>query len=286
MTAGLPTAGAKLARDLVEAWATGDFEPVAGRIGWYRDPLTDGLTGSELAAHAQVWREVLDPGDWKVLDVAEGSTSVALTWSVEVTHRGRVLDAPPTGRSVTLTGTDVLTTAGSGTRVVRHVDLGALAHALGHDVVLRPEDTDAQRFGSASRIPVESGAEVGALALTWLGVRAESESDDVDRLSVEVFRALRASKGFLGAVTVDIGDRKFTLSAFDSLDSVRSVQNRAHRRAVRKFFSGRLCSEAVVTTWAPATSAWFRRCAGCDDLIPADADACECGRPAARSTLL
>lgn len=286
MTAGSATALGAIARDLVDAWGTGDLDRIAGRIGWYRDPLTDGVAGPDLAHHAQRWRDELDPGEWQVLDVAEGSSSVALTWSVEVTHRGRVLGAAPTGRTVTLTGTDVVTDDDAGVRVVRHIDLPAWADALGHEVVLRPRDTDAQRFGSASRIPVDSDAEVGALALTWLGVRAESEADDVDRLSVEVFRALRASKGFLGAVTVDIGDRKYTLSAFDSLDSVRSVQNRAHRRAVRKFFSGRLCSEAVVTTWAAASSARFRRCTGCDDLVPPDADTCECGRPAARSALL
>ncbi|MEQ3550190.1 nuclear transport factor 2 family protein [Pseudonocardia nematodicida] len=254
------------------AWSDGDPDAVAAACASFTDPDTGGpVSGTALAGHAAVFLARF-PGKFEF-----ERHGPVLTWRLTAAHRGAYLGIPATGGEIVVDGVDVLTPTAGGVVVRRSFDRLAVAEALGQSPRFVPADTQGETaFGVSSRTPGRPG-EPGALTLTWLEVRDDAESAEVDLLSVEIVKSLRASSGFLGAATLDIGSRKYTLSAFDRPESVRAVHARPHQRAMRKFFRGGLCTGAYTGVWAPVRESHYGRCPDCAAMTAAGT-ACDCGR--------
>ncbi|MGW5050515.1 ester cyclase [Actinokineospora sp. NPDC004072] len=252
------------------AWRTGDPDAAAA-VASFVDPDTDKpLSGHALAAHARGFMTRF-PGGFEFTRVAAGCAE----WTVTTAHRDAYLGIPGTGAEITFSGTDVLTEDAGELHVHRHFDRLAVAEALGYQGRFVPRSDGTREFGVSSRSPGSPGTP-GALALTWLSVRDGDEAADVDLLSVEVVKSMRAARGFLGVGTFDIGDRKYTLTAFDRPESVRSIHARAHQRAMRRFFRGGLCTGAYTSVWTLAKESHFARCADCGAMAAAGKP-CDCG---------
>ncbi|MGX7825650.1 nuclear transport factor 2 family protein [Actinokineospora sp. 24-640] len=252
------------------AWRDGDPDAAAAAVASFTDPDTDKpLSGHALAAHAREWLARF-PGTFEF--TVDGPV---VSWTLTAAHRDSYLGMPGTGAELVVTGVDVLTEREDGLHVRRGFDRLAVAEALGYTAKFVPREDGDREFGVSTRTPGRPGTP-GAITLTWLDVRDDDEGADVDLLSVEVVKALRASRGFLGAGTFDIGNRKYTLTAFDKPDSVRAVHARAHQRAMRRFFKGGLCTGAYTSVWTLARESHFARCGGCDTMTAAG-KTCDCG---------
>ncbi|MER6173264.1 ester cyclase [Streptosporangium sp. NPDC001681] len=278
----------QIAESHLKAWQSGDAEAVAASVDAFDDPDTAGpLSGDALAAHAG---EVLARfGNLRlhVEHLAVTEEFAMLSWTLEADHRAPYLAMPAVGRPIRVTGTDLLVRDGETVRVQRCFDRLAVAAALGFEARFVPEADEEREFGVSTRTTLGRTARPGALALTWLEVDDGAQAAEVDLLSVEVVKALRASKGFLGASTFDIGRRKFTLSAFDRPESVRAVHGRPHQRAMRRFFKGGLCTRALTSIWLPATVREYARCPDCETVFSTDEGAaCGCGWIPERESLL
>ncbi|WP_157251749.1 ester cyclase [Nonomuraea typhae] len=265
----------KIAEEHLDAWRREDPETVASVSG-YEDPGSGGvLCGPELAAYAAALMDSFKNLRFEVEAVTGDADAVTVSWTLTADHRAAYLGMPATGGTARVTGTDLVTAGG---HVRRTFDRLALAEALGYAARFVPEADDVREFGTSARTSSGRTDRPGAFSLTWLEIRDAAEAADVDLLSVEIVKSLRASRGFLGVTTVDVGNRKYTLSAFDTPESVRAVHARPHQRAMRRFFRSGLCTRVHTSIWLPAKSREYARCPGCASVVPVGTGtACGCG---------
>ncbi|ASO18756.1 SnoaL-like polyketide cyclase [Actinoalloteichus hoggarensis] len=273
----------ELVRGHLSAWQAGDAAAVAAAVASYSDPDTEGpLGGDALLAHAERVFARFAGLRIEVEHLVPAAEVVVVSWRLTADHRSAYLGMPATGGAVSVRGTDVVTASADGVQVVRTFDRLAVAEALGFEAAFTPGADGDREFGVSSRTPTGRTTPPGVLALTWLEIRDDAEAADVDLLSVEVVKSLRASQGFLGAATFDIGSRKYTLTAFDRPESVRSVHARPHQRAMRRFFKSGLCTRALTSIWAPTAIREYARCPECDAVVTMHgvedgAARCDCG---------
>ncbi|MBP2707923.1 ester cyclase [Microbispora sp. RL4-1S] len=269
----------KIAQHHLEAWCAGDADAVAAGIASYADPDTGGpLTGERLRAHAtSVLTRFRDLR--LTADVITGDAdAAAVSWTLRAGHREAYLGMPATGGAVEVRGTDLVTRDGDGVHVRRCYDRLEVAEALGYRARFFPEADGTREFGVSARVSTGRTERPGALALTWLEIRDDAEAADADLLSVEIVKSLAAARGFLGVSTFDLGDRKFTLTAFDRPESLRSVHARPHQRAVRRFFKGGLCTRVHTSVWLPSVIRDYARCPDCAAVVAVGTGAaCACG---------
>lgn len=264
----------------LRAWRTGDAATLSELVTSYADPDTDDpVWGSGLRDHLDAVFARFPTWDLTVDHLADAGPTAVITWSARLPHRASYLGIPATAGTASVRGCDVLTLDedGTGVRARRHFDRLELARSLDHRARFLPPESDGMEYGTSFRSAGRSGrAEV--LALTWLDVRDDAEGSDVTLLSTEVVKSLRASRGFLGASIVEVGDRRYTLSAFDSEAALRAVHARPHQRALRRFFRGGLCSGVYTSVWRLDRDSLYLRCPECESTLDAsDGAPCDCG---------
>ncbi|MFI7679282.1 ester cyclase [Actinophytocola sp. NPDC049390] len=261
------------------AWARRDPAAVAAVAAAYTDPdTTEPVSGDALVAHVTAVLAAFPAVELDFDSPAVAGSTAVLAWTLKAAHRGEWHGIPGTGAQAAVTGVDVLTLAGGEVTVRRHYDRLALAESLGYTPRFVPESDGVQDYGSSSRAGTGRTALPGAITLTWLDFRDDAEGAELDLLSVEVVKSLRASRGFLGMSTFEFGTRKYTLAAFDRPESVRAVHARPHQRAMRRFFKGGLCSGAYTSVWTLARHSVYLRCPDCGSMVDSTDDrACDCG---------
>jgi hypothetical protein len=269
----------KIADEHLAAWSAGDADAVAAGVAFYVDPDSGGvLAGDGLVAYAAEVLARFAGLRFLVDRVTGGEDAVTVSWTLRADHRGAYLGMPATGGTVAVSGTDLVTLGRDGAHVRRTYDRLTLAEALGYTARFVPAADETREYGLSARVATGRTERPGALVLTWLEIRDDAEAADVDLLSVEIVKSLRASRGFLGATTFDAGGRKFTLSTFDRPESLRAVHARPHQRAMRRFFKGGLCTRVHTSVWYPASARDYARCPNCATVVATDAGAaCACG---------
>ncbi|GAA3444546.1 ester cyclase [Planomonospora venezuelensis] len=269
----------KIAEEHLRAWSDGAPEAVAAAVASFSDPDSGGpVAATALAAYAAAVLGRFRNLRFEVERVVGDAGAAVASWTLTADHRDTYLGIPATGGAVTVRGTDLVTVDADGAHVRRGFDRLALAGALGYGARFVPESDGTREFGVSARAATGRTGRPGALVLTWLEVRDDAEAADVDLLSVEIVKSLRAARGFLGVTTFDIGDRKYTLSAFDRPESVRAVHARPHQRAVRRFFKSGLCTRVHTSVWRPVRARDYARCPDCAAVVATGADAaCPCG---------
>lgn len=274
-----------LARRWTEAWRAGDPAAVAAVVAAFTDPDTDGeVRGPDLAAHLDT--TLTRFGDL-VLDFAEpvvAGDTVVLNWKLTAAHRAAYLGVPAVGDPVSVDGVDILTAGAAGPTARRHFDRLALVESVGYTAHFVPARDEVREYGTSNRMSTGRPVNPGVLSLTWLDSRDLEEAAEVDLLGVEVIRSMAASRGFLGAGAFTIGTRKYTLAAFDRMESVRAVHARPHQRALRRFFRSGLCTGAYTSVWSLERDSLYIRCAGCGSMAAAGG-ACDCGDTTAADVL-
>ncbi|MDG4765627.1 ester cyclase [Solwaraspora sp. WMMD406] len=270
---------ARIARAHLDAWQSGDADAVAGSVDSYQDPDTaDAIAGADLARHATEFLHTFRNARFEVGHAVADETVAVLGWTMAAEHRAPYRGVPATNTSLSVSGVDTVTQVGETVRVARRFDRLAVLEALGYQGQALPVDESDRQFGTSSRTLSGRTARPGALVLTSLQVRDDAESAEVDLLVTPIVTALRASRGFLGMSTFDVGDRKFTVSTFDSPTSVRAVHARPHQRAVRRFFQGGLCLRSMTSVWEATSVHDFARCPRCGAVVAVHKEPlCECG---------
>lgn len=261
------------------AWRDRDPAAVAAAAATLLDPDTPEPVGGEaLAAHVETVLARFPDLELEFGASADAGDAVVVTWTFTGTHRASYLGIPATGGTARVTGADVLTLAEGAVHVRRLFDRVALAESLEHAPRFVPGRDEVREYGTSARTGAGKTDYPRAITLTYLDLRDHLESPEVDLLSTEVVKSLRASQGFLGVGVFDIGDRKYTLTAFDRLEAVRAVHARPHQRAMRKFFRSGLCSGAYTSVWTLERESFFLRCAQCAEVVDAGAGkSCACG---------
>ncbi len=251
----------------LEAWRSGDLDAVTAAMTSFADPdHPEPLTGPAMRDHVASFLRAFPRPRFVARRVVWDGSGGAVFWTMDAVHRDAYRGIAPTGAQVRLAGVDEL----AGGAVARYFDGTALTGQL-HAA----RESGGFEFGTSSRLAGGSPGVPGALALTRLTVRDGEEAAKVEQLTAEVLKVLKPSKGFLGGMTVDLGPDRYTVSAFTDAAAVRAVHSRAHRRAVRRFFTGGLCVGSLVSVWAPVSTHEFTRCT-CGEVTRAD-QTCRCG---------
>jgi Antibiotic biosynthesis monooxygenase len=108
------------------------------------------------------------------------------------------------------------------------------------------------QFGFAVRTASGSSKVPGAVSLTWIDSRSEEEKERIKLMAAAVAAELTKEPGFLSWVGLGIADRLYTITAWESEEAVRAVmRTRAHKDAVKRFFSGDVGAAVSTGVWIP-----------------------------------
>lgn len=271
-----------------QAWNDRDPAAVVAALvdgGTYVDPTVTGspLSGPALASYAQGLFEGFPDLRFEVQELATLPDGVTVArWLMHGTNTGPLRGAPPSGQAVALPGVDFIATTDAGVRSVEgYFDRQAMAEQLGLQVLVQPHAAGPFRFGWAVRTDAGNRARPGAVSLTWIETRSPAESAEVRAISRPLAAELRKLPGFLSWMGVGIGDRLFTITAWESEQAARQVmRQQLHQDAVKRFFAEDFGAAAHTGVWSVHhLNPRWQRCPACRRMTDADdRDTCDCGQ--------
>ena len=274
------------ARRYFDAWNARDAEAVLDSLaadGTYADPTTPGpLSGDALGSHiAGLWQAFPDLSFEIVSQAETGSGRLAAEWLMRGTNTGSFRGLPPTGKTVELAGADFISTDGSRIEtVVGYFDGGAVPRQLGLQIVVQPYHAGPFSFGDSTQVQSGRRAAPGAMAITTLHARDDAQVAKVRDYSRPSMVEMLDLEGFIGVTTGKIGQRMFTISAWDTADQPRQLmQGGTHQKSMKPFFSGEMVSSGFTSVWVPARiNPFWVRCDACGRMSDGAAgDRCNCG---------
>jgi ketosteroid isomerase-like protein/heme-degrading monooxygenase HmoA len=236
------------------AWNGHDAAAVAGAFtagGVYADPLTgDGLSGDELRDHVQSALDVLRDLRIAVTRTVANENAAAVVWAAEGTWDGVLGLLRASETPVRFEGTDVFELDdGRLRRVRRSFDRFAVAEALRLQTIVEPYSDGDLTFGHSMRDWV-SKARPGALGVTWLLARDETEKLAIRARAREIIEHFREVPGFIGIVTGFAGLHGLTLTAWESEEALRlATRSGAHSEAMHAFREVGLSGGVFTSVW-------------------------------------
>jgi heme-degrading monooxygenase HmoA len=167
-------------------------------------------------------------------------------------------------------------------RLRRSFDEYAVADALGLQTIVEPFGDGDLTFGHSMRSWV-SKEKPGALGMTWLLARDETEKLAIRARARDIIDHFRAVPGFIGIVTGFAGLHGFTLTAWETEEALRSgTHSGAHSDAMHAFRADDLSGGVFTSVWAPVrlNRMWLRCPLGHPNDAARTDGRCEvCGQP-------
>jgi steroid delta-isomerase-like uncharacterized protein len=259
----------EIANQYFDAWNRRDASAIVATFadgGTYSDPTTGTLTGNAIGAYAsQLWATFPDLRFEIVTEGQSGPDAVAAQWVMRGTDSGGFAGLPPTGRTVTLPGSDFLTMSSGKIRSVQgYFDSGAVPAQLGLQIVVQPKSVGPFTFGTA--IAVQSGRESkpGAFGITELRAAPE-EAAQILEYSRQIGTELSSIPGFIGWVGITIGDRMMTVTAWEDASNIDRLRREGtHKQALDAFMQGRAGDGGYTSVWTPSRiNPQLVRCPSC-----------------------
>lgn len=271
-----------------DAWHRHDAAAIVATFadgGTYTDPATPGpLTGAAIGAYATSLWDAFPDLSFEVLSSLEnGDGLFSAEWQMNGTNTGPIYGFPPTGRSISLRGADFVRVESGKIRSVQgYFDAGAVPRSLGLEVIVQPTALGPFEFGTSVRVSNGSTALPGAFSITTFEARSEEEKVAVSESGRKIAEEMLSIPGFISVVTVNVGDRLMTITAWDSSDSMAPLmKNGEHRVSVRRYFQSDFSGRGGATgIWIPGRLNPRRvRCNDCSKMVPVTAagDLCSCG---------
>lgn len=274
------------ARRYFDAWNARDAGAVLDSLapgGTYADPTTPGpLSGEALAAHlGGLWQAFPDLG-FEIVSAAEtGGGRVAAEWLMRGTNTGSFRGLPPTGRPVALPGADFIVTAGGRiASVIGYFDGGAVPRQLGLQILVQPHSVGPFAFGNSVQVQSGRCQPPGAMAITTLHAVDDAGAEKVGEYSRRSMVEMLGMDGFIGVTTGRIGQRMFTVSAWDTPEQPRQLmRGGTHKAAMQPFFAGDVATSGFTSVWVPARiNPFWVHCDACGRMSDGEAgSACGCG---------
>jgi len=278
-----------------DAWNARDPASVVAALkpgGGYTDPTVSDppLSGLSLEEHAEALFLAFPDLHFDVtqtasFDGANNSAGYAVRWLMSGTHSERLQGLPALGKSLALPGVDVITADDDGAilTVERHFDRQTMAEQLGFQVIVQPASDDVWQLGYAWRATAASTAIPGAISMTWTNARSLEEAERLEEIGTVFGAELTEVPGFISVIAGGIGNRLFTVAAWENEDAIRSaLRSKLHTHGVRLFHnedflgsfgSGIFTAQRITPTWV--------RCTSCARVVQeAEANGnCTCGQP-------
>ena len=273
----------ELAQRYFDAWNAHDGEAIAATFaedGTYSDPTVSKLSPKETGAYANGLFASFPDLTFDL--VSAGSTAegrVAAQWLMRGTNTEPFQGLPPTGKEVALPGADFIRLGDGGIESVEgYFDTRVLPEQIGLDVIVQPSAIGPFAFGTSTHASRSSDTRPGAISLTVLEVRSEAERDEVRERSRQVVQELLALPGFISWIGAVVGNRMYTITAWESVDAVKQLhESTAHEDAMRRFFGPDFVIGGQTGVWREERlNGRLVRCPDCGTMVK-EADACKCG---------
>jgi ketosteroid isomerase-like protein/heme-degrading monooxygenase HmoA len=283
----MPEGTAAIIERFYDAWNRHDAAAVAASFaagGVYADPLTRvDLSGDNLTGHVQSVLDVIRDLRISLIRTIADEDAAAVVWATEGTWDGKLDALSASETPVLFEGTDVIELEdGHLRRVRRSFDQLAVADALRLQTIIEPFGEGDLTFGHSMR-SWTSKAKPGALGMTWLLARDETEKLAIRARAREIIAHFRDVPGFIGIVTGFAGLHGFTLTAWESEDALRlATRSGAHSEAMHAFRHDGLAGGVFTSVWEPVrlNRMWLRCPLGHpNDATRADGKCEVCGEP-------
>ena len=251
----MPDANASM-RSFYDAWNRHEAAAIGAALapgGLYADPLTRAdLSGADLRDHVQTVLEVMPDLEITVTRAIKADDAAATVWTIEGTWDGTLGPLAATHTPVRFEGADILEfDDGALRRVRRSFDQRAVADALRLQTIVVPYSEGAMTFGHSLRSWV-SKEKPGALGMTWILARDETEKLAIRARARDIISHFREVPGFIGIVTGFAGLHGFTLTAWEGEEALRlATHSGAHRDVMRAFHDDGLSGGVFTSVWAP-----------------------------------
>jgi heme-degrading monooxygenase HmoA/ketosteroid isomerase-like protein len=283
----MPEGTAAIIDRFYDAWNRHDAAAVAASFaagGVYADPLTRvDVSGDNLTDHVQSVLDVIRDLRIAVTRNVANDHAAAVVWSTEGTWDGKLGLLSASETPVRFEGTDVFEVEeGRLRRMRRSFDQLAVADALRLQTIVEPYGEGDLTFGHSMRSWV-SKAKPGALGMTWLLARDETEKLAIRARAREIIEHFCEVPGFIGIVTGFAGLHGFTLTVWESEAAVRAATHSgAHSEAMHAFRQDGLAGGVFTSVWEPVrlNRMWLRCPLGHpNDASRADGKCEVCGEP-------
>ena len=271
----------------LNAWIARDADQILGTMtedGTYEDPSTrQPISGEAVRAYVTgLWAAFPDLTFEKQSVGEMGPDMVAAQWIMKGTNTGSMMGLPPTGKTVTLRGSDFFKLRdGKIQSVTGYFDPGEVPRQLGLNVIVQPHQIGPFKFGISTSVQTGKLQEPGAFSITYLEALDDEAVGKVRNGSRDSLIDMMKMEGFIGATTAVIGRSMVTISAWDSPEDLRRVMKEgAHSQAQKGFYDGSLAKHGFTSVWTKhRMNPYFVRCETCGKMNrdPGEARTCACG---------
>lgn len=257
-----------VAQQYFDAWSRHDDDAIAATFaeeGTYHDPSSGEITGAAIGEYAnRLWQAFPDLS-FELISVAEaGPTTVAAQWLMRGTNAGPFNGLPPSGRAVSLPGSDFIEIENGRIRSVRgYFDTRAVPEQLGLQVLVQPRQIGPFSFGHSVAVRSGRTARPGAFSITVVHSN-EEEFVTIRALSRQTAGEMLAMDGFIGLTLARVGDVNLTVSAWEQPENTRQLMHGGtHAEAMREFWAG-LGASGYTSVWTPHhINPYWVRCGVC-----------------------
>lgn len=281
-TSNLP---AELVR-YVDGWNNHDAAEIINAFidgGTYTDPLTNGpIKGQQIVAYAEgLWQSFPDLRFELDGPVVTDADTLYMPWIMLGTNAGEFHGLPPTGKTVSLPGVDLVKITTDGLQsVTGYFDSRAVPAQLDLQVIVQPREIGPFTFGSSTRMVSGRNSEPGAFSVTSLEPRTPEEIEEVRQLSRDTLMDMLGMDGFIAATTVTCGNRQMTFVAWENEENIAQIRSsKPHNEAMKRYYGKELGQGALISVWKLARSIHSQRCPKCDTMVVVERSDghCPCG---------
>ena len=256
------------------AGVTATFAP----DGRYRDPGVAGLQGAAIANY--VARLIAEFPDLAFEIQSIGAMTpelVAAEWLMTGTHAALK-------KRIALPGSDFIKVKdGQIESVVGYFDSQTMQHQLGMATMSYPaEPQGPMSFGSNIRFGSDSNKVPGAISITWIENRSESDNQYVSEFTQKIVEETTQLPGFLGIMVPSAGERGYTVTAWEKVEDTRQLMRGGqHKESMKWFFGSESQAIGMTSVWRLDHQRMMLRCAACGKVVdPAgQTGRCSCGEP-------
>lgn len=274
-----------IAKQYLDAWNAHDADAITGTFttdGTYCDPATGEISGDAIGANARHLWSAFPDLSFEIVSIAEaGLSKVVIEWIMKGTNTGAFQGLPPTGRSISLSGVDVIEIGAGGIKTVKgYFDTRSVPDQLGLQVLVQPFKVGPFSFGNSVAVQTGKKTKPGAFGITAIW-NPEAQTEEIGALTRATATEMLNMKGFIGASFLRIGDRGVTLSAWEKPENIAQLmKGGAHSDAMRKFWA-ELGDAAFTSVWIPdrINPLWVR-CTECRKVNDYEktSGVCSCGK--------